>query len=82
MNNFNIWITIEDDELEFNDFAEARCELERLGIYEHDKIGVILTHNQWSNLLKIISKFEQRFINPSKLPQQIMGFPVKIIDYE
>jgi hypothetical protein len=67
---------------DFEDFARARSELYNLGIHEESKIGIMLTKHQWVKFKINASRFEMRMINPIGLPNQIMGFPVKIVEFE
>lgn len=79
----NIWITLENDNPDFEDFAKVRHELENLGIHYQDKLGIALTKNQWVNLLSNLSRFEHRFIDNNYVtPNMLMGFPVRIIANE
>ena len=83
MNNFEFYITMNVESPDFEDFAKARSELCSLGIDEHKaKIGIMLTKIQWVNLKRNLSRFEMRMVSPVGLENQIMGFPVKIVEFE
>jgi hypothetical protein len=76
--HFEIWITIANENPDFEDFAKAQSELENLGIDYRGKVGIGLTRMQWSNLLRNLSRFEHRFVCP--IPAEINGFPVRMIE--
>lgn len=66
----------------FEDFSKARSKLCELGINEDSKIGIILTNLQWTNFTTNLSGFEWNMVSPIGLPNKIMGFPVKIVEFE
>jgi hypothetical protein len=67
---------------DFEDFAKARAELHNLGITDESKVGIMLTKIQWVNLRRNLSRFESRMVSPVGLKNEIMGFPVKIVEFE
>jgi len=77
---FSIWITIESDNPDLQDFAKAQAELESSGIKYEGRLGIGLTRQQWVNLLRNLSRFEQRFVQA--IPASIFGFPVRMIEVE
>lgn len=81
MSNFQIWITIENDEPTLDDFHLARQKLDYLGINEQShQIGILLNMTQWRNFLVILSKFEHRHVDDvPPMQRRIMGFPVRLI---
>lgn len=74
---FEVWITIDNENPDMEDFAKAQIQLEELGINYHGKIGIGLTLEQWTNFLRNLSRFENRLVCPT--PASIMGFPVRMI---
>jgi len=82
MPNHQIYITMNVESPDFEDFARAQSELYEWGVHDHSKVGVMLTKMQWVNLKQNLSRFEARMVNPAGLPNQIMGFPVKIVHFE
>jgi hypothetical protein len=83
MKNFEFYITMNVESPDFEDFAKARSDLYELGIDEQRaKIGIMLTKIQWVNLRRNLSRFEMRMVNPIGFENQIMGFPVKIVEFE
>ncbi len=84
MNNFEIFITMQNDSPDFEDFSRARDELWRLGITKESKIGIMLTKIQWINFIKNISRFEFNMVSIKSMnsdKNMIMGFPVKIVKF-
>ena len=82
MSNHEIYITMNVESPDFEDFAKARNELHELGIHDESKIGILLSKLQWVNLRKNLSRFEQRMVSPIGLKNQILGFPIKIVEFE
>ncbi len=82
MKNFEIYITMNVENPDFEDFAKARSKLYELGIDESSKVGIMLTKLQWANFKINLSRFEWKMVSPAGLPNQIMGFPVKIVEFE
>lgn len=80
MSNYKIWITFENENPDFEDFARSQGELENLGIDYEGKVGVGMTIDQWINFQRNASRFEMRFLQaiPNE-PLTVMGFPVRII---
>jgi hypothetical protein len=74
---FEIWITVDNENPDMEDIAKARSELETLGIHYEGKIGIGFTRIQWSNFLRNMSRFEARFA--TGIPANVMGFPVRLI---
>lgn len=81
MPNFEIYITMNVESPDFEDFAKARYELHDLRIHDESKIGILLSKIQWINLRRNLSRFEHRMVSPVGLENQIMGFPVKIVNF-
>lgn len=81
--NFKIWITMENDNPDLEDFMKARHELEEMGMNDTSKrLGFLLTPNQWDNFCRNASRFECRLINfiPCRgIDFSVAGFPVQII---
>ena len=83
MPNHQIYITMNVESPDFEDFSRAQSELYDWGIHDHSKVGVMLTKMQWVNLKRnLLSRFESRMVSPVGLTNQIMGFPVKIVQFE
>ena len=80
--HFNWWITINNPNPDFQDFMEARHKLEELGIHDNDeKIGILLTIQQWDNFKKNISRFEIQMVNDHACAHSVCGFPVTFIPH-
>lgn len=85
MNNFEIYITMQNQSPDFEDFSRARSELWNLGITDESKIGIMLTKSQWINFKANISRFEFNMVSVKGMnndTNRIMGFPVKIVEFE
>ncbi len=74
---FSIWITIDNENPDMEDFAKAKAELEKLGLPYENRVGIGLTRYQWANLLSNLTRFEMRFA--SAIPATIFGFQVRMI---
>ena len=72
-----IWITVENENPDLEDIANAQSDLEKMGINYHGKVGICFTPLQWCNFLRNLSRFENRLA--SAIPASVLGFPVRLI---
>lgn len=79
--NAEVYITINNPNPDFQDFMLARAELNKLGIFDESKVGVILSKHQWYVLKGNVSRFESTMLSPVGMPKNICGFPVKIVEF-
>ncbi len=82
--NFEVWITIKNDNPDMKDFSEARAKLYEIGLDEtRYKVGIALEPKQWTNFLSNMSRFEAMFTTnmptQEKVYREIMGFPVRLL---
>lgn len=80
--NFEIYITINSDSPSIQDFLEAINEFYTLGISYEQKFGFLLSKIQWMNFKTKMLDILTPIRTPRCLKNEVMGFPVKIVQFE
>lgn len=85
MNKYKFWITIDKDKIDMEDIKLALTEAAEIGI-SYEKLGFILTREQWKYFIADLSRFEFNTFLPPRMPlgikleNKVMGCTVKIIE--